>query len=213
MATDFCSEALSFSSSSSFVLAALSARVLTSASLASCFFFSSSSCRRCARSARARRWRPRTGRAGPRRRWPSARRARTASRGSTTWRPSAWTFRAEASGLAVGGASLETARRGGAVYAVTIALETGYPLSGRVRSATGEPVAGLPVLVLPPREAMEAREPAPVGPVLHATTTGTDGRYRFDAIPRGAWSLAVRTPAGCRRASACSRCPACRRST
>ncbi len=54
----------------------------------------------------------------------------------------AWTFRAEAAGLCAGGAGLVTTRRGGAAFAVTIALEAGFPLTGLVRSSSGSPCPG-----------------------------------------------------------------------
>ena len=105
-----------------------------------------------------------------------------------------WLFRGRAAGLAPGVARVAIARGGGETR-VTVALAKGYPLAGRVTGTDGAAVAGATVLLLTPREATEAFEPKSDGPAPAGVATGADGRYAFDAVPAGDWSIAVK-PAG-----------------
>ncbi len=105
-----------------------------------------------------------------------------------------WTFRATHPEFAPGGLAPQTILRGGVALRLTLRLDRGHELTGRVLNYDGTPVVDALVLALPPVEAQELMKPVPVDARRVETKTAADGAFRFAALAAGEHALALVRP-------------------
>jgi carboxypeptidase family protein len=103
-----------------------------------------------------------------------------------------WTFTAQKQGFARAGRANVTVRADADPPPVTLYLGTGHSLTGRVLTASRQPVASATVTAAPPNAAWDPGSSA----MRARCTSDAEGRYALDSLEAGDWALSVGRPGG-----------------